>query len=159
MWAATAVAVVAALGLLVDQNTMRVDGLSMLPSLHPGQLLMVNRLAAPAHGEVMVFRHSTSTHDDYIVKRIIGMPGDLVLVDNGQVFVNGVQLDEPYVLALDDYTYPIERVPVRVPDDAYFVLGDNRPQSADSHQGWFVTSADVVGQALPLPIAGFVTTP
>jgi signal peptidase I len=145
------VALVAALGLLIDQNTMRVDGLSMLPSLHPGQLLLVNRLARPAHGTVMVFRHSTA-NDDYIVKRIIGMPGDLVLVDSGQVFVNGVPLHEPYVLAPDDYTYPIDKVAVRVPDDAYFVLGDNRPQSADSHQGWFLTSDDVIGQALPLPI-------
>jgi signal peptidase I len=133
---------------------MWVDGISMLPSLHSGQLLIVNRLARPAPGEVMVFRHTSNAHDDYIVKRIIGMPGDLVLVDDGQVFVNGVPLHEPYVLATDDYTYPISRVPVRVPDDAYFVLGDNRPQSADSHQGWFVASGDVVGQALPLPIAG-----
>ena len=152
--AATAVALVAALGLLASQNIMWVDGLSMLPSLKPGQLLFVNHLAVPAHGEVMVFRHTTSSHDDYIVKRVIGMPGDLILVDDGQVFVNGVQLDEPYVLAHDDYTYPIDKVAVRVPDDAYFVLGDNRPQSSDSHQGWFVTSGDLVGQALPLPLGG-----
>jgi signal peptidase I len=154
----------AALGLLglslglVPQAVLAVDGTSMAPSLASGQLLLVNRaayvLGAPGRGDVIVFRHAgPGFTDEYVVKRVIGLPGDLVQVDAGQVFVNGVRLDEPYVADPDDYTYPQNGGPLRVPEGAYFVLGDNRPFSADSHLGWLVTSQDLVGQAWPLPAA------
>ncbi len=127
----------------------------MEPALQNGQVLLVHRSAylfeGPARGDVVVFRGQGAAGDDY-VKRIIGLPGDQVLIDAGRVFVNGVELDEPYVLAPDDYTYPADGEPVRVPDGAYFVLGDNRPASADSHLGWFVRAEDVVGRAWPLPV-------
>ena len=138
--------------LLIARSTMFVDGSSMLPSLHPGQLVVVNRFGGPRREDVIVFRHASSGHDAYLIKRVIGMPGDLVLVDAGRVQINGTRLDEPYVVATDDYTYPLDGAPLRVPDGAYFVLGDNRPQSADSHLGWFVGSDDIVGQAVPLPL-------
>jgi signal peptidase I len=86
------------------------------------------------------------------VKRVIGLPGDMVRIDTGRVYINGTQFDEPYVRATDDYTYPLGGGSVRVPDGAYLVLGGNRPVSADSHLGWFVPAADLVGQALLLPV-------
>jgi signal peptidase I len=143
---------------LVPQAVLAVDGTSMAPSLAAGQLLLVNRaaytLGAPGRGEMIVFRHEgPGFNDEYVVKRVIGVPGDLVQVDTGQVFVNGIRLDEPYVLDPDDYTYPQNGGPLRVPEGAYFVLGDNRPFSADSHLGWFVSTQDLVGQAWPLPAA------
>jgi signal peptidase I len=154
-------AVLGLLGLslaVVPQAVLAVDGTSMTPALASGQLLLVNRaayvLGAPGRGDVIVFRHEgPGFNDEYVVKRVIGMPGDLVQVDTGQVFVNGARLEEPYVVDPDDYTYPQNGGPLRVPEGAYFVLGDNRPFSADSHLGWFVTRQDLVGQAWPLPAA------
>ena len=87
-----------------------------------------------------------------MVKPLIGLPGDDVSVDTGRVSVNGTVLDEPYVKFVDDYTYPPDGIPRRVPEDAYFVLGDNRRVSSDSHLGWYVPSENLVGLAMwPLP--------
>ena len=147
------------LGATIQKDVLPVKGSSMAPLLRPGQLLVVNRAAydtpdraGPQRGDIVVFRRVPAADDDYIVKRVIGLPGDLVHIEAGRVFVNGTQLQEPYVAASDDYTYPLQGGPVRVPDGAYFVLGDNRPESADSHLGWFVPAGDVVGQAWPLPM-------
>ncbi len=88
------------------------------------------------------------------VKRIIGLPGDEVLIDQGQVFVNGVPIEEPYAVEeLADYG------PITVPDDRLFFLGDNRPNSSDSRRSLgFVERDNVVGRAMviifPLSHAG-----
>jgi len=150
----------AAVLFMVSRNLMFVEGQSMLPSLWPGQLIVVNRLAysntrhtGPGRGDMVVFRHRAPGYSDYLIKRVIAIPGDLVQIQTGQVVVNGERLDEPYVLATDDYTYPIGGGGLRVPEDAYFVLGDNRPASADSHLGWFVSSEDLLGGVLALPVS------
>jgi signal peptidase I len=145
---------------IVGNSIMFVKGSSMAPLLRPGQLVVLNRAAyqtsdqaGPRRGDIVIFRRSADGEAEYLVKRVIGLPGELVRVDAGRVLVNGRPLDEPYVLATDDYTYPLQGGPVRVPDGAYFVLGDNRPQSTDSHLGWFVPAEELVGQAWPLPLA------
>ena len=140
-----------------QHSMLLVDGSSMLPLLRPGQLVVLNPLAyrtseGPRRGDIIVFRRQTPGPDEFVVKRLIGIPGDQVQVVAGTVFVNGDRLDEPYLLATDDYTYPIGGEPIRVPDAAYFVLGDNRPSSADSHLGWFVPARDLIGRAEPLPM-------
>jgi signal peptidase I len=148
------------LGTLLTRSVLFVDGSSMMPTLQPNQLLLLNRAAylgwdrdGPRRGDVVVFRRQVAGRDHYLVKRVIGVPGDLVLIDTGRVYVNGARLDEPYVLNSDDYSYSDDGRPVRVPDRAYFVLGDNRPASTDSHLGWFVPTDDLVGQAWPLALA------
>ena len=146
------------LGLALRNEVITVRGESMEPLLHPGQLLMLNRSVyqtadgGPQRGDVVVFRHLERGYDEYLVKRVIGLPGEFVQVVAGQVFINGTPVDEPYVRATDDYSYPLEGGPARVPERAYFVLGDNRPESADSHLGWFVSATDLLGQAWPLPL-------
>ena len=139
----------------VASNVMLVNGFSMMPLLHSGQVLVLNRAAyqagvgaGPHRGDLVIFRRE----QEYLVKRVIGLPGELVRVDTGRVFIDGVQLDEPYVLDTDDYTYPLQGGTVRVPDGQYFVLGDNRPESTDSHLGWFVAADELVAQAWPLPV-------
>lgn len=80
---------------------------------------------------------------DY-VKRVIGLPGDEILIEQGQVFVNGQALDEPYVV----YEDPSDFGPVTVPEEHLFFLGDNRPNSSDSRRGLgFVPSEAVVGRS------------
>ena len=85
---------------------------------------------------------------DYVnAARIIGLPGDTILIKNGHVFVNGAPLDEAYIHYPATYTYPFDGQPKQIPDGNYFVLGDNRPNSSDSHLGWVVPVDNLIGKA------------
>jgi signal peptidase I len=94
----------------------------------------------------------------------VGLPGDEVLVTGGELYLNGQRVDEPYAPIRPDYAYPPDGRPVRVPSSSYFVLGDNRRNSIDSHRGWFVPEATLEGlvlarfwpveQAAPIPRSG-----
>lgn len=125
---------------------VRVENISMKPTLEPGELLLVNKLAYklgnPHHGDVIVFHYPGNPEEDYI-KRLIGLPGDEIRVEGGLVYVNGQALDEPYISAPPTYRGVWE-----VPPDSFFVLGDNRNQSSDSHSWGFVPIENVVGKAL-----------
>jgi signal peptidase I len=131
-------------------QTFHIEGASMEPNFTSGQRLAVERLAyvggGPQRGEVVVFHSPTAPGEDFI-KRVIGLAGDRVLIQNGRVFVNGQALDEPYVRFPADYSYPADGRPTIVPPDSYFVLGDNRPASFDSHAGWVVRADELVGRA------------
>lgn len=119
---------------------------SMEPNLHDGQRVLVNKavyyFGHPRRGDVVVFAPPLASDDDYI-KRIIGLPGERVRVESGAVFVNDARLAEPYVMDAPGYVFE----ETTVPDDAYFVLGDNRNNSDDSHNGWYVPEDSIVGKA------------
>ena len=125
---------------------IRVDGYSMEPTLHTGEFVIVNRLAyqigSPKVGDVIVFHYPRDPQQEYI-KRIIGLGGDTVRVEGGQVYVNGQRLNEPYIAAPPAY-----RNVWQVPKDSLFVLGDNRNNSSDSHNWGFVPMNYVVGKAI-----------
>jgi signal peptidase I len=125
---------------------VRVQNISMQPTLVEGNVILVNKLAykfGQMHtGDVVIFHNPNDTSEDYI-KRLIGKPGDQVVVQNGLVYVNGVMLDEPYIAENPQYAGTWE-----VPKGTIFVLGDNRNQSSDSHSWGFVPLTDVVGKAL-----------
>ena len=125
---------------------IRVDGSSMEPTLHSGQLVLVNRLAykvgQPTRGDVVVFYFPRDPDKEYI-KRLIGLPGDFIAIQDGQVLVNDLPLDEPYIAAAPAYNGNWV-----VPDGQLFVLGDNRNNSSDSHQWGMVPMEYVVGKAL-----------
>lgn len=125
---------------------VRVENISMQPTLYQGDVLVVNKMAYKVGnfktGDIVVFHNPNNEVEDYI-KRIIGTPGDTVDVANGQVSVNGTVLTEYYIAAAPNYEG--EWI---VPADSIFVLGDNRNQSSDSHEWGFVPSKDVVGKAL-----------
>lgn len=142
----------------VVQN-FRVDGPSMNPTLASGEFLWVNKaaylqlndrfvLGGPQRGDIAVLRSPDPSEDIDLIKRVIGLPGDEVLVKHGQVFINGKALDEPYIRFGAMYTYPADGQPIVVPDGQYFVLGDNRSNSRDSHFGWFVPADNLVGRAV-----------
>ena len=125
---------------------VRVDGVSMLPTLHNGEFILVNKLAydlgTPTRGDIIVFR-STSTPDLDLIKRIMGIPGDKISIHNGQVLINGQTLSEPYINAVPNYGGDWQ-----VPDGYLFVLGDNRNDSSDSHLWGFLPEKNVIGKAL-----------
>jgi len=114
-----------------------VVGSSMEPSLHDGQRLLINRA-------VYFFREPPPKNPQVeYIKRIIALPGDVVEVKEGVVYVNGSPLDEPYIKDQPSYTLS----PTEVPENGYFVLGDNRNNSSDSHKGWTVPRQNIVGKA------------
>ena len=125
-----------------------VEGDSMLPSVQSGDHVLVDRLAyrfgVPGRGDVVVFHFPRPWQDMDLIKRIIGLPGDTVEVVPGAVYVNGRPIDEPYIRFTEQYAYG----PERVPPGQYFVLGDNRVVSYDSHQWGFLPSREVIGRVM-----------
>jgi signal peptidase I len=124
---------------------VRVEGFSMEPTLHDGEFVLVNRLAyrfePHQRGDIVVF-HS-EIHNEDLIKRIIGLPGDTVKVERGVVYVNGEKLTEPYIAAVPQYSGTWV-----VPDNDLFVLGDNRNDSSDSHQWGMLPFDQVIGKAI-----------
>lgn len=164
-WLDTLETILLALLLFLAINTVtsrvRVENISMEPTLQPGYLLIVNKLAyklgEPKHGDIVVFHYMGDNNEDYI-KRVIGLPGDEVKIENGTVYVNGIALNEPYIAAFPAYSGTW-----KVPEGSLFVLGDNRNNSSDSHQWGFVDLDDVVGKAVfiyyPFDVIGSLVIP
>ena len=123
-----------------------VIGASMRPNFEEGQRVVASKLAyqfgEPERGDVIVFEPPNGGQDDYI-KRIIGLPGDRVEVKDGVVYVENLPLDEPYISQPPGYTYSVEIIP----ENEYWVLGDNRNNSNDSHTGWTVPRENIIGKA------------
>jgi signal peptidase I len=147
------VAVAVAIVLKVSVRSYEVDGTSMLPGLKSSDHLLVDQLTyhfrAPRRGEIVVFRFPHPWLRQDLVKRVIGVPGDVVEVQPGGVTVNGHRLNESYVRNIAAYHYG----PARVPPGEYFVLGDNRETngreiSYDSHQWGFLPASDIYGRLL-----------
>lgn len=146
------------LGINAVTARIRVEGFSMEPTMHNGEFVLVNRLAyrfgAPSLGDVIVFHFPIDPEQEYI-KRVIGLPGDHIVIGNQQVAVNDRVLVEPYVAAWPDY-----QGDWIVPEEHLFVLGDNRNNSSDSHSWGPVPMANVVGKAVfvywPLSDVGLI---
>ncbi|MBI2852098.1 MAG: signal peptidase I [Chloroflexi bacterium] len=122
---------------------------SMEPSFQEGQRVLVNKvvykLRAPERGDVIILRPPLSSNSRAVpfIKRIVALPGESVAIRGGGVYVNGIRLDEPYIKESPLYTYSLDKVP----DNEYFVLGDNRNNTDDSHRGWTVPRQDIIGKA------------
>ncbi len=143
---------IAVLYALVNLASARfvVEGASMQPTFATGQYVIVSRvnylLSEPQHGDVIVFHYPRRPTEDYI-KRVIGVPGDLIEIRDALVYRNGEVLDETYI------NEPCS--PASCPDGAwrlgaeeYFVLGDNRNHSSDSRAFGVVGREFIVGEAL-----------
>lgn len=133
---------------------VRVDGYSMVPTLQDGEFLFVNKLSYkfddPARGDIIVFHYPPDPSRQDLIKRVIGIPGDVIVINDHQVTVNGQILSEPYIA--EDPQYHGEWV---VPKDNLFVLGDNRNDSSDSHVWGLLPMNLVVGKSIfiywPIP--------
>ena len=139
-------AVVLFLGINAVSARVRVDGFSMIPTLQDGEFVLVSKLnyqfGKVERGDIIVF-HFPMDPEQELIKRVIGLPGDTIGVQNGKVSVNGQVLDEPYIAATPAYSGEWQ-----VPDDQLFVLGDNRNDSSDSHSWGFLPFEKVVGKAV-----------
>ena len=137
----------AVIGVAFFLRAPQVSGLSMEPRIDSGEFVLINTIAfrlEPIHrGDIVAFRHERSGPSVYL-KRVIGLPGESVAIRGGVVYVDDRALPEPYVRYRDVQTLG----PVRVPADAYYVLGDNRANSDDSRAWGFVPGDDVIGKAV-----------
>lgn len=132
---------------------------SMLPTIHLENRVLVNKIiykfSKPQKGDIIVFSppESTGKKEDFI-KRVIAIEGDKIEIHNGQVFVNDMAIQEPYIYERPDYIFG----PVYVPQNSLFVMGDNRNKSYDSHlwDSW-LTLDRVKGKAIVIywPIENF----
>ncbi|MGQ9626591.1 MAG: signal peptidase I [Anaerolineae bacterium] len=124
----------------------RVNGDSMEPSLSDGQFLLISKISyyfnPPARGDIVVI-WSPGEPGLALVKRVVGLPGEKVLVRAGQVFINGKRLPEPYVLHGGGGDYG----PIALKPGEYFILGDNRPISSDSRQWGPIPAERIIGKA------------
>jgi len=140
-----AVAVFALLRLTVQSYTVVMS--SMEPNFHDGDCIMVNktsyRSSGPQRGDIIIFDPPFASLHPFI-KRVIGLPGDIVEIKDGKVSINGTALKEDeYIMAPPDYAMPA----TEIPEGEYFVLGDNRNSSNDSHNGWIVPRDNIIGKA------------
>ena len=125
---------------------IRIESISMEPTLYEGDLVIVNkpvyRFSTPKRGDVIVFHFPSEPEREPYIKRVIGLPGDNIKIANEQVFINGTQIQENYIQSMPLYTGEWN-----VPDESLFVLGDNRNRSSDSHQWGMVPLENVIGRA------------
>jgi signal peptidase I len=128
---------------------VKVEGTSMMPSLDDQERIFINkfvyRIEPIQHGDIIVFRYPRDPAKSFI-KRVIGIAGDHVRIEDGRVYLNGKQLVEDYVPRAyeDDRSYP----DVMVPPDSYFVLGDHRSLSNDSRDFGPVEASFIYGKAV-----------
>ncbi len=140
-----------ALLIFVVVNTLtgryEVQSISMEPTLHAGEYLIVSKVAywihPPERGDIIVLDPPQNRGEIPYIKRIVGLPGERVEVRDGRVFIDGIALNEPYISGPP--RYPTDQI---LGNNEYFVLGDNRNNSSDSHI-WGVLLADnIIGKAV-----------
>lgn len=137
-----------------------VSGPSMEPNFHDGEYLIVDELSyafrAPERGEVIVFRYPLNP-SEFFIKRIIGLPGDDVEINNGAVKINGARISEAYLPA---GLQTEQNTKIKLAKDQYFVLGDNRTRSSDSRYWGTLPKEKIMGRVLirlwPVAKAGII---
>jgi signal peptidase I len=128
---------------------VRVEGTSMLPRLEDRDRLFINKfvyhIKAISRGDIVVFRYPEDEEKSYI-KRVIGLPGDRLRIIQGQVFINGHPISEPYVPGQyrDERSY----TEITIPPDHYFMMGDHRLISQDSRMFGPVARELIYGKAV-----------
>lgn len=144
----------------------QVKGASMEPNFHDGEYILTNkflyRFDNPKRGDVIVFKSPQNPDVDFI-KRIIGLPGDRLKIIKNHYYINGEELKESYI-ANELYTfngnYLREGTEVIIPEDHYFVSGDNRPRSSDSREWGPIEKSAIIGKSQfrywPLDRAGLI---
>jgi signal peptidase I len=139
-----AVAVFALLRFTVQSYSVVMS--SMEPNFQEGECIMVSKMSyrssGPQRGDVIVFNPPFDSQFPFI-KRVIGLPGETVEIKDEKVFIDGIPLEEEYIMESPNYTMSAQEIP----ENEYFVLGDNRNNSNDSHNNWTVPQDNIIGKA------------
>jgi signal peptidase I len=130
----------------------QVQGDSMLPNFISGEYILTDKISyrfnEPKRGDVIVFKAPNNPRRDYI-KRVVGLPGEIVSVKNNHIFINNKPLDEKYLSADEQIfggAYLRNNSAIKIPNGEYFVLGDNRDQSQDSRTWGPIEKTRIVGK-------------
>lgn len=139
---------------LFIMSPQEISGRSMEPSFFNGEYILTNKVEykfrEPARGDVVIFKSPKNKEIDYI-KRIIGLPGETVRLEDGKFYINGTLLEEPYLpadLFVSGGAYLPEGEERIVPAGSYFVVGDNRPHSLDGREFGPIAKEEFIGKAL-----------
>jgi signal peptidase I len=154
---------------LLIMRPHKISGQSMMPNFQDGEYLLTEKVTYytrnPQRGDVVVFMPPVSNTDEFI-KRVIGLPGEKIMVRDGHVYINNKLLKEPYIkddVVTSGGTFLSEGQEFTVPANEYFVLGDNRPNSSDSRYWGPITKKVMTGRAWvsywPVNLAGVVQMP
>ncbi|MGP4073684.1 signal peptidase I [Piscibacillus sp. B03] len=127
--------------------TSIVEGTSMDPTLHNGERVIFNKaiylLDEPSRGDIVIIQHPNKNY----VKRVIGLPNETVEVRNGTLYIDGEKVDQSF-LPPEQQSATSDFEPVEVPNQHYFVMGDNRDISKDSRNGLgFIHEDDIIGRS------------
>jgi len=127
-----------------------VEGSSMEANLYDGQRLIVVKAAywfgEPQRGDVIIFRHPLDPGRT-LVKRVVGLPGEHIEIKDGLVYIDGSPLYEPYVKGMVSTSCQGSYCDLEIPQEQYFVMGDNRTASSDSRFWGMVPRGDIIGRA------------
>jgi signal peptidase I len=131
----------------------KVDGSSMYPNFEDKEYILTDKISyrrgTPQRGDVVVF-HAPPPFDSDFIKRVIGLPGETVKVENGKVFINDKQLAESYLpnsYFTSEKSFLRDGVPYTIPEGYYMVFGDNRSYSSDSREWGPISIKAIVGKA------------
>lgn len=144
-----------------------VKGGSMEPTFHNNEYILTDKISfrfqTPRRGDVVIFKAPRNPELDYI-KRIIGLPGEQVRIEKGHIYINDTLLTEPYIDSpsiIFPGGYMQEGVALTIPQEEYFVMGDNRQHSSDSREFGPVKRNTIIGRAFirywPLAVFGPVS--
>jgi len=124
----------------------------MLPTYASGEQIFAEKLSlrfgTPSRGDIVVFR-LPENKSAFAIKRVIGTPGDQVGLENGEITINGSLTPEPYLAATTQTwgsTFLKDSETLTVPENSYFLLGDNRTVSLDSRTWGFIPEKDLIGK-------------
>ena len=154
---------------LFIMSPQEISGASMEPNFHNGEYILTNKIIykfkEPIRGDVIIFKSPKDKTVDYI-KRIIGLPGDTVRLENNSYYVNDVKIEEPYEpsdMPIYGGSFLAEGDEITVPEGQYFVSGDNRPHSSDSREFGTIAKEEFIGQAFfryfPVSQLGLIVRP
>ncbi len=132
----------------------KVSGLSMFPTMHNADFLITEkityRFGGPERGQIVVLKNPRDESQDFI-KRIIGLPGDTIKIENNSIFLNGTKLNEPYLppgTRTKGESFLQDGNIITIPPNKYFVIGDNREHSSDSREFGPVPREKLIGRGL-----------
>lgn len=143
------VLVIALIIMIYVFSITQVVGNSMTPTLNEGNLMIINKLkykfADIKRGDIISLKNPTHK---YLIKRVVGLPGDTIKIKDNILYINDKEYDEPYLAKDIEYSdFSLSEINYdKIPEDMYFVLGDNRPDSFDSRDIGLVKKEDIIGK-------------